>query len=220
MAHFNASMDKKAFFFPLGDENPCKCVPFINWILIGINVVVFLLSLSAFEFVIYTFGFTPAQFSILTMFTSMFLHGGFGHLFGNMWFLLIFGDNVEDKLGHVRYILFYMAAGLAASLTHFAIDPSSAIPAVGASGAISGVLGAYLVFYPRAGVYVSGGYGHVGKVPAFVMLGLWFLLQLIQGATSLLGAPSGIAFFAHIGGFVFGFIIGWLYRKTPSPFRK
>jgi membrane associated rhomboid family serine protease len=207
-------MDKKAQFFPLGDDNPSTTFPFVNYLLIAITVIVFFLSLSAFEFIITTYGFTPAQFNILAIFTSMFLHGGFAHIFGNMWFLLIFGDNVEDRLGHFRYLMFYLASGVAASLLHYFIDPTSAIPAVGASGAISGVLGAYMVFYPRAGVYVSGGYGHVGKVPAFVMLGLWFLLQLIQGATSLLGAPSGIAFFAHIGGFVFGALVGFVYKKS------
>ena len=213
-------MHKKGFFFPLGDENPCTCTPFVNWAIIGINVLVFLFSLGAYEFTINEYGFIPAEFGILTLFTSMFLHGGWAHLFGNMWFLLIFGDNVEDKLGHYRYFLFYIGSGIAATLVHFATDPSSLIPTIGASGAISGVLGAYIVFYPHAGVYVSGGYGRAGKVPAFMMLGLWFLFQLIQGATSLLGAPSGIAFFAHIGGFVFGFVIGWLFRKSPSPFKK
>lgn len=209
-------MDKKAQFFPLKDDNPREKFPFVNFSFIIVNVIVFVISLSAFGQFIETYGFKPAQFSILTIFTSMFLHGGIAHIFGNMWFLYIFGDNVEDRLGHFKYAIFYILSGIAATMLHFALNLNSSIPAVGASGAISGVLGAYMVLFPHAKVYVSGSFGHVGKVPAILMLGLWFLFQLISGTMSLFGAQSGIAFFAHIGGFAFGAIVGLAFRKSSQ----
>jgi membrane associated rhomboid family serine protease len=205
-------MNKKSQFFPLKDENPRKRFPFVNLLIIFVNVAVFVYSLSSFEYFINNYGFKPVEFSLLTLFTSMFLHGGIAHIFGNMWFLYIFGDNVEDKFGHFKYTLFYIFSGIAASILHYLLNIGSNIPAVGASGAISGVLGAYLVFYPHVKVYVTGVYGHVGKVSAWFMLGIWFLFQLISGAFSLFGAQSGIAFFAHIGGFAFGVIIAFVYR--------
>ncbi|MBI2659781.1 rhomboid family intramembrane serine protease [Candidatus Woesearchaeota archaeon] len=209
-------MNKKAQFFPLKDENPRERFPFVNLSFIAANTIVFVISLSSFEQSIDTYGFKPAEFSILALLTSMFLHGGIAHIFGNMWFLYIFGDNVEDKFGHFRYILFYILAGIAASMLHFVLNINSNIPAVGASGAISGVLGAYIVLFPHAKVYVSGSFGHVGKVSAVFMLGFWFLFQLISGAMSLFGAQSGIAFFAHIGGFVFGAAAAWVYKLTKA----
>ena len=209
-------MNKKAQFFPLKDENPRERFPFANISFIIINIIVFVISLSAFEQIIDNYGFKPVQFSILTLFTSMFLHGGIAHIFGNMWFLYIFGDNVEDKFGHFKYIIFYILSGIAASMLHFALNSSSNVPAVGASGAISGVLGAYMVLFPHAKVYVSGSLGHVGKISAVFMLGFWFLFQLISGTFSLFGAQSGIAFFAHIGGFVFGAAVAWIYKTSKS----
>ena len=205
-------MNKKAQFFPLKDENPSKTFPIVNFSLIALNVAVFFFSLADFENVISTFGFTPALFSILTLFTSMFLHGGIAHIFGNMWFLFIFGDNIEDVMGHFKYLLFYILAGIAASLLHYLLNIGSTIPSVGASGAISGVLGAYIIFFPHVGVYVSGFFGHVGKVSAKFMLGIWFGFQLLSGTFLVFGAQSGIAFFAHIGGFVFGAGCAILYR--------
>lgn len=210
------NMNKKAQFFPLKDENPRSRFPFVNFLIIILNIVVFIFSLSAFEQFIETYGFTPIKFSILTLFTSMFLHGGIAHIFGNMWFLYIFGDNIEDKFGHFKYIIFYILSGVAASLLHFILNIDSNIPAVGASGAISGVLGAYLVLFPHVKVYVTGAYGHVGKVSAWFMLGIWFLFQLISGTFSLFGAKSGIAFFAHIGGFVFGVVFAWIFKLTSK----
>ena len=209
-------MNKKAQFFPLKDENPRSRFPFVNFLFIIVNVVVFVLSLSAFEFFINNYGFKPAEFSILTLFTSMFLHGSIAHIFGNMWFLYIFGDNVEDKFGHFKYVAFYILSGIAASIAHFLLNINSNIPAVGASGAISGVLGAYLVLFPRVRVYVTGGFGHVGKVSAWFMLGVWFLFQLISGTFSLFGTQSGIAFFAHIGGFVFGVIFALIFKLVSK----
>lgn len=207
------NMDKKAQFFPLKDENPREKFPFVNFLFIIANVIVFVISLGAFGQFIDTYGFKPVQFSVLTLFTSMFLHGGISHIFGNMWFLYIFGDNVEDKFGHFKYIFFYMLSGIAASILHYLLNINSDIPAVGASGAISGVLGAYIVLFPHAKVYVTGSFGHAGKVSALFMLGFWFLFQLASGAMSLFGTQSGIAFFAHIGGFAFGAVIGLIYRK-------
>ena len=170
-------MNKKAQFFPLKDDNPTKTTPFVNWAIILVNVIVFVISLSNLEQFVNVYGFTPAKFSILTVFTSMFLHGGIAHIFGNMWFLFIFGDNVEDKFGHLKYIFFYLLSGIAASLLHFALNINSSIPSVGASGAISGVLGAYIVLFPNAEVYVSGTFGQVGKVSAKFMLGILFLFR-------------------------------------------
>lgn len=195
---------------PLGDDNPRKTTPFVTWGLIGVNVIAFLVSMTAFEQIIDTYGFTPSAFSLLTILTSMFLHGGIAHLVGNMWFLFIFGDNVEDRLGHIPSLIFYLLAGFVATLTHYSMNLGSSIPTVGASGAISGVLGAYLVFFPKSGVYVSGGLGRVGRVNAWIMLGAWFLFQVVQAG--LLGNGSGIAFGAHIGGFVFGLAVGGVVR--------
>ncbi|MBI2541168.1 rhomboid family intramembrane serine protease [Candidatus Woesearchaeota archaeon] len=209
-------MNKKAQFFPIKDENPRSTFPFVNFLFIVINIIVFFISLSAFEFSINTYGFKPAEFSLLALFTSMFLHGGIAHIFGNMWFLYIFGDNVEDKFGHFKYVIFYILSGIAASLLHFVLNIGSDIPAVGASGAISGILGAYIVLFPHAKVYVAGSFGHVGKVPALFMLGFWFLFQLISGTFSLFGAQSGIAFFAHIGGFVFGAAFALAYKSIKK----
>lgn len=204
-------MNKKAQFFPLKDENPRQKFPFVNFLFIGINVVVFIFSLTSFEYFIETYGFTPAKFSILALFTSMFLHGGIAHIFGNMWFLHIFGDNVEDKFGHFKYVIFYILSGIAASLLHLLLNIGSNAPAVGASGAISGVLGAYVVMFPNVKVHVIGSFYH-GMVSAKFMLGIWFLFQLVSGTFSLFGAQSGIAFFAHIGGFVFGVLFVFLHK--------
>lgn len=195
----------KGQFFPYKDENVAKSFPAVTYALIAINVAAFLWSLADFEHIIVAYGFVPANFVLLTLFTSMFLHGGVGHIFGNMWYLYLFGDNVEDRLGKVRYIIFYLLSGLAAVFVHFITDPSSAVPTIGASGAISGVLGAYLVFFPKVRVHVAS-YYYSGTVPASVMIGFWFILQLILGTASLAGTGSGIAFWAHIGGFAFGYV--------------
>ncbi len=203
----------KGQFLPYKDENPTKTKPYVTYVLIAVNIAAFVWSLFDYENIINTYGFTPADFALVTIFTSMFLHGGIDHIFGNMWFLFIFGDNVEDRLGKAKYIIFYLASGIAATMTHFLTNLGSTIPSIGASGAISGVLGAYLVFYPKVRVHIASGYGSI-TVPAYTMLGMWFVLQLIFGVVSFAGARgSGIAFWAHIGGFVFGYVAGWLYMK-------
>jgi hypothetical protein len=152
----------------------------------------------------------PFAGAALPALTSMFLHGGWMHLIGNMWYLWIFGDNVEDRLGHVPYLLFYVAAGLAAALVHYLTDPHSTVPTVGASGAIAGVLGGYAVAFPRARVItlvpLFPFFVQVMALPALLVLGLWFVLQFFNGALSLGGAGGGIAFWAHVGGFVFGLL--------------
>lgn len=204
--------------FPYKDDNPLKHIrfPVVNWLIIGANVIIFLVSLMAFELFISEYGFKPGAFQLTDLFSSMFLHGGIAHIFGNMWFLLIFGDNVEDAFGHLVYLIFYLLAGISASFTHLLFNIGSAVPAVGASGAISGVLGAYLVLYPSAGVYVSGGYGHAGKVSAKLMLLIWFGFQFISGVLGLFGTEAGIAFWAHIGGFVFGAAFAWIWKKAKG----
>ena len=142
----------KGQLFPYKDDNVAKSKPYVTYSIIVIAVIAFVWSLTDFENIINNYGFTPANFVLVTLFTSMFLHAGIEHLFGNLWYLWIFGDNVEDRFGRVKYILFYLVSGIAATITQYMTDPASAIPSIGASGAISGVLGAYLVFFPKVRV--------------------------------------------------------------------
>jgi membrane associated rhomboid family serine protease len=210
----------KGQFLPYKDENPSYSYPYVTYGLILANIAVFIWSLFNFEAVILTWGFTPANFVFITLFTSMFLHGGIDHIFGNMLYLYIYGDNVEDRFGRFKYLLFYILAGLVAGLTHFISDPASAVPAIGASGAISGVLGAYLALFPRVRVRAIGPFYMIYRIPAYLLIGFWFLIQLIFGTISLVGGiGSGIAFFAHIGGFVFGYIVGRIYVLRHGPLR-
>ena len=209
-------LSMKGQLFPYKDENVAKNIAHVTYVLIAMNVIIFVWSLTDFENIINTYGFTPAIPALLTVFTSMFLHGGLDHLFGNMWFLFIFGDNVEDRLGKMKFIVFYLASGAAATALHFLTNAGSTVPAIGASGAISGVLGAYLVMFPHVRVHVAS-YFYAGTVPAYVMIGFWFVLQFIFGAASLLGGVgSGIAFWAHIGGFLFGAIAALTIKNLSS----
>lgn len=220
--------------FPIGDENAGTVIkPYVNWTLMAICVVVF-----AYEFFLpprqlndflYQFGAIPADVSqfqnLYTLFTSMFLHGGFMHLAGNMLFLFIFGDNIEDAMGHVSYLLFYLLCGLAAAISQVALEISSTIPIIGASGAISGVMGAYLVLFPHGkvrAIVIFGFIGQVVLVPSWVMIGLWFALQLFSGFASLgAGADAGgVAFWAHVGGFIAGAILVWLFRDKDAVARQ
>lgn len=219
---------------PIRDDIKTHRTPIINFALIVINVLVFLwmfLNSASIESIYYEYALIPANFlngidmgDISDLLTSMFMHGGWAHLIGNMLYLWIFGDNIEDRLGHIGYLLFYLAGGLAAALLQTVISPSSQIPMVGASGAIAAVLGAYLVMYPNSRVYTFipiGFYARVQLVPAIVVLGLWFLLQLISGVGSLsVLYQGGTAYFAHIGGFIFGLIVGGLLKRRgldPQP---
>lgn len=211
---------------PIRDEIKTRRVPYINYILIAINVVIFIyefISGPRLEAIISEFALVPAQISagldvgdMRSILTSMFLHASWMHLLGNMLYLWIFGDNVEDRLGHLRYLLFYLAGGFVAAFAHWAINPASSIPTVGASGAIAAVLGAYLVMYPRARVYTFipiGFFVRLRLLPASVVLLLWFILQLFSGVLTIgAGDMGGTAFWAHIGGFVFGVLVGLLVK--------
>jgi membrane associated rhomboid family serine protease len=223
---------------PLRDANPTRRRPVVTYALIAICVVAFGLELwiqstegdRALERFLTQYGAVasriteaPTSSSLLGLITSQFLHGGWLHLGGNMLYLWIFGNNVEDRLGRLGYLLFYLAGGVVAGLTQVAIDPSSTAPLIGASGAIAAVLGAYLVLYPGARVLslvFLGFFYQLINVPALIVLALWFGLQLVSGFMSL-GAGSavdaGVAVFAHIGGFVLGVIVGAVVRTVGGP---
>lgn len=223
---------------PLRDANPTRRLPLVTLGLIGASFVVFAYELglqadggdrALFRFYL-EYGVVPARLSealaagdllspaVLAIVTSMFVHGGWLHLLGNMLYLWIFGDNVEDRLGRGVFLAFYLAGGAAAAITQWAMDPASKVPVVGASGAIAAVLGAYLVLFPHARVLsliFVGFFYQLVAVPAVLVLGFWFLLQLLNGALSLgmPGAGGGVAFFAHIGGFVAGLVLALPYRR-------
>ena len=207
---------------PLRDNVPSATRPTVTWAIIAVNLLVFLWELSAPD--VLAFALVPARFSAdpaanaVTILTSMFLHGGWAHVLGNMLYLWIFGDNVEDRLGHGRYLLLYLAGGVAAAMAQVATSPDSAVPMVGASGAIAAVLGAYIVLYPRASVYTWIFFAIV-PIPAVVWLGLWFVMQLFSGVASLgAAATGGVAFFAHVGGFVAGLALVKLLDRGPPRF--
>jgi hypothetical protein len=222
---------------PLRDSIPSYRSPILNYLIIIINVAVFFLELSLsksqLEQVVMTFGFVPQHFlnqlkdgnivaSFVPIFTSMFLHGGWLHLIGNMWSLFIFGDNVEDTFGHGRFLLFYLGCGVVAAMAQLAMAPHSTLPMVGASGAIAGVMGAYFTLFPHARVLtlVPIIFFVVIEIPAYVFLGLWFLLQFLSGtvAIGVSGAAEeirgGVAFWAHIGGFATGFLVVLLFLRA------
>lgn len=215
--------------FPLRDLRKTLTRPIICWALIGLNVVVFAyqwsLDASRSEALVERFGVIPDVLlhgghagSLITPLTSMFLHGGLGHVLGNLWFLFVFGDNVEEALGHARFAFFYVACGLAAAATQVAIGPVSTVPMIGASGAIAGVLGAYIVFFPRARVLTFVPFFFLLEVPAFVYVFVWFALEVVRASSSL-GASSadgGIAFFAHVGGFVAGVLLAGFFRRARA----
>ncbi len=215
-------------FFPYKDDNPRVLFPIVTYGIIAINIFIFLLqfyisgiSLDSYERIIFNFGFVPNKFEILNIFSSMFMHGGFLHLIGNMWFLYIFGDNVESILGHLRFLYFYIFCGIGATLTQFIINPSSSIPMIGASGAVAGVLGAYMIKFPKAKVHVFAFifiFVTTFVVPAQIVLGIWFIMQLSGGLNTLgIDTTGGVAWFAHIGGFIWG--IGSLKKFQTFSFR-
>ena len=197
-------------FFPYKDDNPRVLFPFVTYGIIGLNILVFWAQFFVYgnERLISIFAFVPYEFKLFTIFTSMFMHGGLMHIIGNMWFLYIFGDNVESILGHIRFLLFYLFCGIGAAVAQFLIQPDSTTPMVGASGAIAGVLGAYMIKFPKARVHVLAVifiFITTIVVPAQLVLGLWFLMQLSGGLGSLgFDTTGGIAWFAHIGGFIVG----------------
>jgi membrane associated rhomboid family serine protease len=210
---------------PIGDRNPTRTTPFVNYVLIASNVTVFIWEYLVMRrggeaWLVPGYGLVPSRISndpggeAFTIFTSMFMHGDFWHLAGNMLFLYIFGDNVEDSVGHGRYVSFYALAGVGAAAAQFLVDPSSPVPMVGASGAIAGVLGAYMVLHPNAPITVLVPppllffVGLFIELPAWIVAGGWFAWQLLSGVGSL-GAVGGggVAFFAHVGGFVAGLLL-------------
>lgn len=203
--------------FPLKDENPTKRRPIVTYALIIINTVVFVgtLIMGNFDQTITEFGMKPSEIlagrQLYTLFTSMFLHGGILHILFNMWYLWIFGDNIEDVLGRGKFILFYLGCGLAASFAQALSDPSSMVPAIGASGAIAGVLGAYMILYPWAKVHtalVLFYFIHLTTIPAIAMIGAWFVLQVVSASvTWISGVSSGVAYLAHVGGFIAGILL-------------
>jgi membrane associated rhomboid family serine protease len=222
---------------PIGDSVPIRSWPVVTWGLIALNVFVFFHELTlgpGLEAFIRTWGFVPADYFLLgetdpgalaerymPIFSSMFLHGGWAHLIGNMIYLWIFGDNVEDRLGHLRYLLFYLLSGVVAALVQAHLFPASTIPTVGASGAISGVLGAFLILFPTARVFTLVPlllFFPVVELPAVLYLGFWFLMQLMSGTVSLTVVPDagGVAWWAHVGGFVVGFVLAPLLRRRQS----
>lgn len=219
---------------PIRDTNRSRNYPVINNTLIGLNVFLFFvqsLQGSGIEQFVYTYGLVPARYTVpefgayftpfqqVVAFVSfMFLHGGFWHLLGNMWSLYIFGDNVEDRLGPVRYLVFYLMCGWLSGLTHFVFNLDSRVPTIGASGAIAGVMGAYLILYPSSRILTLIPIFFIPyfvEIPAFFFLGLWFFLQFLSAAGSR-GELGGIAWWAHVGGFVFGMVLLKLFDRVPG----
>jgi membrane associated rhomboid family serine protease len=227
---------------PLKDDQPSYSTPYINWFLIVLNILIYLFQATldprSSKLLAEQFGEVPAHLAaflggshrysvpqvVLPFFTSMFLHGSWMHVLGNMWFLYIFGDNVEDYLGHFKYLTFYLMSGLIAMGTQVAINPHSNVPTIGASGAIAGVLGAYLILYPRARV-LTWFFVFIVYIPAWFVLGEWFVMQFLYGTASLSAAQAGrdlggVAFWAHVGGFVAGMLMIKLFpeRTRRSPY--
>jgi membrane associated rhomboid family serine protease len=210
---------------PLRDVIPSRTWPVVTVAIIVANLTVFWHQLGlppeAHHALVYQYGLVPAAFDPIALVTSMFLHGGFLHIGGNMLYLWIFGDNVEDRVGHVRFVAFYLLCGVVAALAQYLVDPGSGIPIVGASGALAGIMGAYLVLYPhsRVLVLVPIPFLYVIEVPAVLFLGFWFVLQFLAGLGTLGVATAedvgGVAFWAHVAGFVAG-VIGIFFFKRPE----
>ncbi len=219
---------------PLRDTTPTRNYPIVNTTIIGINVVVYFIQLlqsAEIDKFIYIYGLVPARYSVpqiaqyfttgqqvFSLVSFMFLHGGFWHILGNMWSLYIFGDNVEDRLGPIRYALFYLLCGIASGLSHMMLNLHTNLQTIGASGAIAGVMGAYFLLHPRSKILTLIPIFFIPyfiNIPAFVFLGLWFLLQFINAAGSQ-GLGGGIAWWAHIGGFIFGMLFLKLFSLLPD----
>lgn len=209
---------------PFKDDNPTTIFPFVTIGLMVINTIVFILQITSPinpKNIVFAYGAIPNYLltfetvqpihPFLTVFTSMFMHGGFFHLGGNMLYLWIFGNNIEDKLGHIRFMIFYLLSGVVAAYSHAITSPSSMIPMGGASGAVSGILGAYILLFPHARVYTLiffGFFARVVRLPALFVIGFWIVIQFINGILSKgFVNQGGVAWFAHIGGFVFGILI-------------
>jgi membrane associated rhomboid family serine protease len=207
---------------PLRDVIPSRTTPYITVTIIVLNALAWLFEISlgdSLPLFLQTYGVVPADFRVSTLITSMFLHGSWMHVIGNMWYLWIFGDNVEDRLGHGRFIVFYLLCGMIAALGQIATDPGSTLPTIGASGAIAGVMGAYFVLYPRSRVLTLIMliiFWEVIELPAVVLLGFWFVMQLFSAGTIAVTASTGgggVAFAAHVAGFIVGMIVGLVFRR-------
>jgi membrane associated rhomboid family serine protease len=210
-------------FFPLYDENPTETFPLITLSIIAINIAVFLYELSLgpqLTQFINTYAMVPATITqgqqYITIFTAMFLHGGFIHIFGNMLYLWIFGNNIEDTLGHLKFLFFYFLAGIGGAIGHLIVSPLSTVPTLGASGAIAGVLGAYIILFPHARVVTAVlilYFIRIIRLPAILVIGFWIVIQFLSGIASITAQPtfnqaaSSVAWFAHIGGFLAGIIL-------------
>jgi membrane associated rhomboid family serine protease len=228
---------------PLSDDTPRFSTPFVTYFIIALNTLIFIFELSvgaqgqrALNSLIYNFGVVPIHFEralvtgytpslaglFLPILTAMFLHGSWLHVIGNMWFLWIFGDNIEDYLGHFTYLLFYLVSGFVAAVAHILLNAGSSVPSVGASGAIAGVMGAYFVLYPRARVLMWFPPIFFFHLPAWLVLGYWFFVQFMSGAATSIAETSqsgGIAFWAHVGGFVAGVLLIKVLPERPRRYR-
>jgi membrane associated rhomboid family serine protease len=209
---------------PIGDDDSARRItPVVTYALIVINVLFFLVELSSGDAFIERWSVVPRRLlanpvaDFITIFTAMFMHGGWMHLLGNMLYLWIFGDNVEDRLGHFRYLVFYILCGIAATFAQVLVDPNSNIPNLGASGAIAGVLGAYLLMFPRGSVRVMMGRGII-PMPALIVIGFWALLQFLSGFGAIASTEQtgggGVAYMAHVGGFVAGLVLAVIMGGT------
>jgi membrane associated rhomboid family serine protease len=210
---------------PIGDDNSARRnVPWVTYVLIVLNVLVFLLELSGGDAFITQWAFVPSRFlanpiaDFVTLFTAMFMHGSWLHLGSNMLYLWIFGDNVEDRFGPVKFLIFYLLAGIAATFAQLVFSIGSSIPNLGASGAIAGVLGAYLILFPQGSVRVLMGRSVI-PMSAIIVIGLWFALQFFSGITSIMNPSEtgGVAYMAHVGGFIAGVILAYVLRGDTTP---
>jgi len=226
---------------PIRDDQPRFSTPYVTYSLIGLNLLIFFfeaaLSPASLQGLIQQLGLIPSHVTrllgaggpayaapaLFPILTSMFLHGSWLHVFGNMWFLWIFGDNIEDYLGHFKYLVFYLLSGVAAAVAQIALTPASRVPTVGASGAIAGVLGGYFLLYPKARVLTWFPPIFLFHLPAWVMLGYWFVVQFLSGAATSIAYSSnttgGIAFWAHVGGFVAGIVMIKVFPERPQRYR-
>jgi membrane associated rhomboid family serine protease len=208
--------------FPIGDDDSSRrTVPLVTYVLIALNLLFFFVEQSGGDRFVLQWAFVPRRFlanpvgDFLTLFTSMFMHAGWLHLGGNMLYLWIFGDNVEDRFGHVSFIVFYLLCGLAATGAQLAFSAGSNVPNLGASGAIAGVLGAYILLFPQGSVRVLQG-ARVIQMPALIVIGFWIVLQLFSGIGSVANTAQagGVAYMAHIGGFLAGFVLTFVFRGS------
>ncbi len=222
---------------PLKDENPTEITPYLTAILIAANVLTWILlqgagTMAVLQSSVLEYGVIPCRITgecpaegpgLVTAFTSMFMHGSWGHLLSNMLFLWVFGNNIEDSMGHVRFLGFYLLCGAGAAAAHIFLTPTSTIPAVGASGAISGIMGAYIALYPKVRVHTWIPPFFVLSLRAYVMLGYWFVLQLMMGVGTLgadMADVGGVAVWAHVGGFIVGLVLVWPFRKRELTYAK